>query len=110
LDGYDEISLTSDVLINSGNGEQVIPMDELPFKTIKPEEISAGNSIEDAAKIFSAVLKNEASDAQKNVVLINSAFAMQCYTNKPIDECIAICAESIESKKAFQLFNLIIQR
>jgi len=109
LDGYDEISLTSDVLITTNNNEQVIPMDELPFKTIKPEEISAGDSIEDAAKIFSSVLKDEALEAQKNVVIINSAYAMQCYNGKPIDECIAICVESIESKKAFQLFNRIIQ-
>lgn len=109
LDGYDEISLTSDVLITSGQGEQVIPMDELPFNTIKPEEISAGNSIEDAAKIFGAVLQNEASEAQKNVVLINSAYAMQCYTHQDLDECIAVCSESIESKKAFQLFNRIIK-
>jgi anthranilate phosphoribosyltransferase len=84
-------------------------MDELPFKTIKPEEISAGNSIEDAAKIFSAVLKNEATDAQKNVVIVNSAFALKCYSSKPLDECIALCTESIESKKAFLLFNRIMQ-
>lgn len=108
LDGYDEISLTSDVLITTNGSEQVIPKDELPFKIIKPEEISAGNSIEDAAKIFSSVLKNEASEAQKNVVIINSAYAMQCYSGKPIDECVKVCTESIESKKAFQLFNRII--
>jgi anthranilate phosphoribosyltransferase len=109
LDGYDEISLTSDVLITSGNSEQVIPMDELPFKTIQPREINAGNSIDDAARIFSSVLKNEATEAQKNVVIINSAFAYQCYTNKPLDECITVCTESIESNKALQLFNRIIQ-
>jgi anthranilate phosphoribosyltransferase len=109
LDGYDEISLTSDVLITTNNSEQVIMKDELPFKSNTPEEISAGNSIEDAAKIFLAVLKDEASEAQKNVVLINSAFAMRCYTDKDLAECIAACTESIESKKAFQLFNRIIQ-
>jgi anthranilate phosphoribosyltransferase len=109
LDGFDEISLTSDVLIYSNKGNQVIPIDELPFKSIAAEEISAGNSIEDASKIFISVLKNEASDAQKNVVVANSAFAMQCYTNKDLEECIAACSESIESKKAFQLFNRIMQ-
>jgi anthranilate phosphoribosyltransferase len=109
LDGYDEISLTSDVLLTTNNGEQVIPRDELPFKSITAEEISAGNSIEDAAGIFMAVLKNESSEAQKNVVLVNSAYALRCYTSKDIDECIAICTESIESKKALQLFNRIIK-
>jgi len=109
LDGYDEISLTSDVLITTNSSQQVISKDELPFESIKAEDINAGNSIEDASKIFIAVLKNEASEAQKNVVLINSAFAMRCYTNKQLDECIAVCAESIESKNAFNLFNKIMQ-
>jgi anthranilate phosphoribosyltransferase len=110
LDGYDEISLTSDVLINTNKSEQIIPMDELPFKPNTPEDINAGNWIEDAAKIFTAVLQNEATAAQKNVVLINSAFAMQCYTNKDLDECIAACTESIESKKALQLFERVIKK
>ena len=109
LDGYDEISLTSDVLITTNSSQQVISKDELPFESIKAEDINAGNSIEDASKIFIAVLKDEASEAQKNVVLINSAFAMRCYTNKQLDECIAVCDESIESKKAFNLFNKIMQ-
>ncbi len=109
LDGYDEISLTSDVLIITNDNENVISKDELPFKPIKAGEINAGNSIEDAAKIFISVLKDEASEAQKNVVIINSAFAMRCHTNKDLGECIAICRESIVSKKSFQLFNRIIQ-
>lgn len=109
LDGYDEISLTSDVLVATNSGEQLISLDELPFKSNSSEEISAGNSIEDAAKIFMTVLKDEASEAQKNVVLINSALSMQCYTNKALDECIAVCSESIESKRVYRLFNRIIQ-
>jgi anthranilate phosphoribosyltransferase len=109
LDGFDEISLTSDVLITTNNSEQVIAKDELPFKSINAEEINAGNSIEDASKIFISVLKNNAPEAQKNVVLINSAYAMRCYTGKELNECIAICSETIESKQAFHLFNRIIQ-
>jgi len=109
LDGYDEISLTSDVLITTNNTEQIIMKDELPFNPNTQDDINAGNSIEDAAKIFVAVLKNEATEPQKNVVLANSAFAMQCYTNKDLAECIAACTESIESKKAFQLFNQVLQ-
>ena len=109
LDGYDEISLTSDVLVATNTGEQLISLDDLPFKPNTAEEINAGNSIEDAAKIFMAILKDEASEAQKNVVLVNSAFAMQCYTGKDLDECIAVCAESVESQRVYRLFNRIIQ-
>jgi len=109
LDGYDEISLTSDVLIITNKSSREIPIDELPFKSIKAEEISAGNSIEDAAKIFIAVLKNEATEAQKNVVIANSAYALKCFSSLDIAQCIAICTEIIESKKAFHLFNKIIK-
>lgn len=109
LDGYDEISLTSDVLITTNSSEQLIPLDELPFNSNTAEEINAGQSIDDAAKIFMAILKNEATAPQKNVVLANSAFAMKCYTGKDLDECIAACTESIESGKVYQLFNRIIQ-
>lgn len=109
LDGYDEISLTSAVLVATNSSERVFALDELPYKGIRPEEITAGSSVEDAAKIFISVLKDEATEAQKNVVLLNSAFAMQCYTGGSLDDCIAACTESIESKKAYQLFNRIIQ-
>jgi len=109
LDGYDEISLTSDVLITTNTSEQIIMKDELPFKPNTSEDIHAGNSIEDAAKIFMSVLKDEASEAQKNVVLINSAFAMRCYSDKNLDECIAACTESIESKRAYQLFTRVVK-
>ena len=108
LDGYDEISLTSDVLIATHNSQQVVSKNEMPFNPIDAVEINAGNSIEDASKIFLAVLKDEATEAQKNVVLINSAYAMQCYTSKSLDECVSLCTESIESKSAFQLFNRIM--
>lgn len=109
LDGYDEISLTSDVLLTTNRGEKIIPLDELPFEVTTPDAISAGQRIEDAAAIFMAVLQNQATPAQKNVVLINSAYAMQCYTGKNLDECLSACSESIASKKALQLFNRIIQ-
>lgn len=108
LDGYDEISLTSDVLITTNNSEQIIPRDELPFKSNTSDDIHAGNTIEDAAMIFMAVLRNEATEAQKNVVLVNSAYAMQCYTNKDLHECIAACGESIGSGKALHLFTRVI--
>ncbi len=108
LDGYDEISLTSDVLVTTNNSEQVIPLDELPFKPCTPGAISAGDTIEEAARIFLAILNNEATEAQKNVVLANSAFAMQCYTGEPLSDCIAACAESLGSGKALRLFTTVI--
>jgi len=108
LDGYDEISLTSRLLQISNNSEEILEKEELGFNSINSNDISAGTSIEDAATIFTKVLANEATTAQMNVVLINSATAMRCYNQKSIEECIQLCKESIESKKAYNLFKTIL--
>jgi len=108
LDGYDEISLTSKLLRITNNSEEIIEKEDIGFNPIYSMDINAGSSIEDAASIFTNVLKNEATKAQMNVVLINSATAMQCYNQKNLEECIQLCKESIESKKAYHLFKTIL--
>lgn len=109
LDGYDEVSLTSAFRYISNTSEKTINPSELSYNQLKQEQIFGGNTIEEAAKIFMNVLSNECTQAQKNVVVINSALAMHCYaTTKSITECIAICQETIESKKTHQLFKQLI--
>lgn len=106
LDGYDEISLTTDAKIISNTREEVLSPAAMGFRTFQQEELSGGNTIEDAAKIFINVLDNRATEAQKSVVIINSAFAIQTICpDYSLDECKAIAIESIDSgnaKKAFE--------
>ena len=72
-------------------------------------EITGGNTIEDAAGIFIKVLNNEATKAQKNVVIANSALAIQCISPfLSIFECIDQATESIESGKALQAFKTLL--
>lgn len=109
LDGYDEVSLTSSFKYISNKGEQTIAPHELGFKTLKKEHIFGGETIKEAADIFVTILKNECTQEQKNVVIVNSALAMHCYdANKSIADCISICRETIESKKTYQLLNQLI--
>ncbi|MBK6834764.1 MAG: anthranilate phosphoribosyltransferase [Bacteroidetes bacterium] len=108
IDGYDEISLTSKLLQISNTSEELIEKEDLAFETINADDISAGKSIQDAATIFTNVLQNKSTQAQMNVVLINSATAMKCYNQKSLEECIQLCKESIESKKAYNLFKTIL--
>ncbi len=110
LDGYDEISLTSGFRQISKTGERVARPEDLGFTSITPESIYGGTTIKAAAKIFLNVLSNESTEEQKNVVIANSALAMNCYfPEKSQDECLAWCRESLESKKAFHLFKHLIQ-
>jgi anthranilate phosphoribosyltransferase len=108
LDGYDEISLTDSCKVVNNQGEFVFTPEQLGFKTLKQEELWGGNTVDDAAQIFMNVLDNKATIAQRNAVVINSAFAIQTRSSyKPLEQCKAEAAESLESgsaKKAFEKF------
>ncbi len=108
LDGYDEVSLTAQCKVMNNLGEFVYTPEQLGFKTLKQEELWGGNTIDEAAQIFMNVLDNKATEAQKNAVIINSAFAIQTRNPyKPLEQCKAEAAESLESghaKKAFVKF------
>lgn len=106
LDGYDEVSLTNSFKFITSTYEKTIEPIDLGFQVQSQLSISGGNTMKESADIFLNVLKNECTTEQKNVVLINSALAMQCYNNKlNVAECVNICRESIESKKVYTLFK-----
>ncbi|MES2516295.1 MAG: anthranilate phosphoribosyltransferase [Bacteroidota bacterium] len=108
-DGYDEISLTSSFKYITKQAEQTIEPEFLGFKRLQPQEIFGGNTIKEASRIFLNVLQNECTIAQKNVVIVNSALAMNAFdTKKPIHECVEICKEIIESKQTYSLFKNLI--
>ncbi|MBL7934340.1 MAG: anthranilate phosphoribosyltransferase [Bacteroidia bacterium] len=106
IDGYDEVSLTSSFKYITKTTEQTVDPETLGFSLLKEEDVFGGKTIRDAANIFVNVLKNECTSAQKNVVIINSALAMNAYEPvKTVQECINICKETIESKKTYTLFK-----
>ncbi|MBK8712140.1 MAG: anthranilate phosphoribosyltransferase [Niastella sp.] len=109
MDGYDEISLTGNFKIITPQQTQLLYPEAIGFKTLQPEQLEVGDSIASAAKIFSSVLNNEATEAQKNVVIVNSAFALQCCNpTKSLEECIALAAEALKNGKALQIFKKLI--
>ncbi|MDR0745510.1 MAG: anthranilate phosphoribosyltransferase [Mediterranea sp.] len=101
LDGYDEISLTSEFKAATNGNEKIYTPEDLGFKRYAEKELDGGNTPEDAARIFDNVMNNKATEAQKNVVIANAAFAIQVIEpRKSLEECIAIAGESLESGKA----------
>jgi len=107
IDGYDEISLTGDFKVTTNNYERIFHPQDLGFQIIKPEELVAGATEDEAAQIFDSVLENRCLPGQKEVVLANAAFAIQVLERgqKSIEECIAIARESIESGAALRTFK-----
>lgn len=101
LDGYDEISLTNDTKVITNEGERIMTPEQLGKRMVSPEDISGGNSVEEAAKIFTTILKGEGTWAQNAVVLANAAMALHCTGNyKNYDEAYNAAVESLESGKA----------
>ena len=107
LDGYDEISLTSDFMKISRNDSTLNSPDYFGFNKINPDEIKGGESIKDSASIFTKILENKATKSQTDVVLANSAIAIQTITNKTIDECLSIARQSIDSGSALNCLKRI---
>lgn len=111
IDGYDEISLTGPFKVTTAAYERVFKPADLGFDIAKPEEIQAGATEEEAKEIFDNVLANKALPAQKNIVLANAAFGIQVFEKgkKPIEECIEIARESIDSGKALSTFKKFVE-
>jgi anthranilate phosphoribosyltransferase len=101
LDGYDEISLTSDAKIITEKGEKVMSPFQMAKCSIDPKEIYGGDSVEEAASIFLKILKGEGTEAQNAVVTANAAMALHM-TGKFADYDAAFDAaeESLISGKA----------
>ena len=109
LDGYDEISLTGDVKVVSGNSEEIINSATFGFKPVARDALFGGETAQEASEIFQNVLKNKATKEQKNVVLANTAAAIRCkFPLKPWEECVFIASESLESGKAQNALNKLI--
>jgi anthranilate phosphoribosyltransferase len=109
LDGYDEVSLTNDTKVITNKGEKIFTPEQLGKRLVASQDISGGNSVEDAAKIFMRVLKGDGSWAQNAVVLANAAMALQgTGSYSSYDAAYTAAVESLESGKAYQCFQKLI--
>ncbi len=109
LDGYDEISLTSDVKVITEDGEKIFTPEQLGGMQIDGNEIWGGDTVEDAAAIFMRILKGEGTVAQNAVVTANAAMALFMtpgYSDYPT--AFAAAKESLESGKALQTLQSLI--
>lgn len=109
MDGYDEVSLTSDVKLITRDGESMLSPVQLGGNYITQDELYGGDTIQASAELFMRILRGEGSSAQQNVVLANSALAL-LITDRYSDYASAFEAakESLKSGKALNVFNKLI--
>jgi anthranilate phosphoribosyltransferase len=109
MDGYDEISLTSDAKVITQAGETIFTPEQMGKRTVNAADIYGGQTVEEAAKIFMKILKGDGSWSQNAVVLANAALALQCTNaNMPYHDAYQAAVESLESGKALATLQKLI--
>ena len=109
LDGYDEISLTNDTKVITNKGEFIMTPEQLGKRMVTAQDIYGGNSIEEAAKLFTKIIKGEGSWAQNAVVLANAAMALNCTGEyKTYDEAYNAAVNSLENGGAYSALQKLI--
>ena len=109
LDGYDEISLTSNFKLFTKGNEQLISPQDLGLKRLEQSEIFGGDSVKEAAKIFVSILEGNGTEAQNNAVLANTAFALKTFnTSKSFETAFEEAKESLLGLKAKESLNKLI--
>jgi anthranilate phosphoribosyltransferase len=110
LDGYDEISLTSEFKVVMAEKEKLFTPEMLGLERCTEEELFGGNTPEEAAHIFDAVLDGTASAGRRNCVAVNAAFAIHViHPDKPVAVCLDEARESLDNGKAMRLFRKFVE-
>ena len=76
LDGYDEISLTTDTKILSNTGEAIKTPYQLGKKRVFAMELQGGKTVVEAAAIFKNIIEGKGTWSQNSVVLANASMAL----------------------------------
>lgn len=109
LDGYDEVSLTGPFKLRTNSGEQVLNPIDLGKKKLVQKDLHGGDTVPEAAKIFTDVLSGNATPAQFDVVTANAGLAIHCFNrDKSLSDCVAEASESLLSKRALEKFKILI--
>ena len=109
LDGYDEISLTNDTKVITAEGEKVYSPRELGKRLVMAEDLYGGDTLEEAANLFRAIIGGRGSWAQNAVVLANAAMALMgtgAYAS--YEDAYQHAVESLETGAALRSLEKLI--
>ncbi len=109
LDGYDEISLTGNFKVKSNDRDVLLSPAQLGMRTLRQEELFGGDTVPEAAKIFTNILEGNGTEAQVSAVSANAGLAIHTIKSAvSLLDCIAEAKESITSKNALTSFKKLL--
>lgn len=109
LDGYDEISLTGKTKVISNTSEVLFSPQDLGVNQIEQSEIFGGNTVEQAARLFTKIINGNGTETQNNVVCANAGLAIATVKQMPHRDGFELAKESLLSGKAKESLKKLIQ-
>lgn len=105
MDGYDEISLTGDAKVISRQVERQVSPSDFGFASVSEEAIFGGDTVEEAASIFTDILSGNGSEAQNHVIAANAGMAIQTATGCSLKSGVSQAMDSLMTGKARNAFE-----
>ena len=109
LDGYDEISLTGKTKVISNNSETLFSPQDLGVNKVEQKEIFGGNTVKQAARLFTKIINGNGTEAQNNVVYANAGLAIATAKQISHKEGFKFAKESLKSGKAKESLSKLIE-
>lgn len=101
LDGFDEVSLTSDFILMMNETQATLTPEQLGAKRLKLIDLYGGETVLEAAQIFTTILDGKGTAAQNSVVTANAGIAIHCiHPEWTLQKCMEQAAESLTSGAA----------
>jgi anthranilate phosphoribosyltransferase len=110
LDGYDEISLTSEFKMISNLEDDLLDPEKIGFPKLAPDDIRGGTTVSESVKIFLNILEGNGTAAQKTVVIVNSGLAIKkLLPSRNLKECFALAEDSLQGGKAKAKLKILLE-
>jgi anthranilate phosphoribosyltransferase len=110
LDGYDEVSLTSEFKLITNNEEVLLSPEKIGMARVTQADISGGKTVEDSVKIFINLLEGNGTESQKSVVIANAGLALKKLDRgKSIPECFDLARNSLQGGKALKSLKRLLE-
>lgn len=109
LDGYDEISLTGKTKVISNATETLFEPKDLGVSQIEQTAIFGGNTVKEAAKLFTNIIDGKGTEAQNDVVCANAGLAIATVKQISHKEGFEIAKESLVNGKAKESLSKLIE-
>ena len=111
LDGYDEVSLTSDYKFYAVQGEGLGSPEDFGMRYVPETSITGGLTVEDSAGIFLDILHGKGTEHQNDVVVANAALALRCARpQSSLAEMVELARETLLSGRAAHTFKKLLSK